>query len=234
MSTKVSSVVREQIAKEARRRRTTVVSIVAVVAVVAAGLIGWVVYETQKPAHVATPAGASADGTGIVVSDGPVRVDAYVDLMCPHCKEFEDEATPTINNLVAQGKINLVYHPIAILDSDSRPAGYSTRAGAAAGAAADGGKFYPYLQALYAAQPAEGGAGLSDAQLIQVGAQVGLTDPGFAREVRDGKYKGWMASNTDKAAGKGIQRTPTILVAGKPLATLTPAALQRAVDAVSP
>jgi protein-disulfide isomerase len=234
MSTKVSSVVREEIAREARRRRTVIVSIVAAVAVVAAGLTGWAVYETQKPRHVVVPASASADGTGVVVSDGPVRVDAYVDLMCPHCKEFEDEAATTLNGLVAQGKINLVYHPIAILDGSSHPAGYSTRAGAAAGAAADGGKFLPFLQALYAQQPAEGSAGLSDDQLIKIGEQVGLTQPGFATEVRDGKYKGWMASNTDKAAAKKIQTTPTVLVAGKPIAALTPNALQQAVDAVSP
>ena len=79
------------------------------------------------------------------------------------------------DSMVAQEKIALVYHPIAILDDRTNPSGYSTRAAAAAACAADGNKY-----------------------------------------------------NTDTAAGKNIQGTPTVLVNGKQIQN-TVNALQQAV-----
>jgi protein-disulfide isomerase len=226
-------VVREELAREQRRRRTVVVSVIAAVALVLAGLIGWGVYESQKPNDYATPGHSTSDGNGIVVSSGKVQVDAYVDFICPHCEEFETSAGPTLDQLIAAGKITMIYHPIAILDQSSNPPGYSTRSGAASACAADGGKFLDYLKALYAQQPAEGSAGLSDDQLIQIGGSVGLIDPTFAQCVRDGRYKSWMAHTTDAAASKGVNGTPTVLVAGKALSNPTGDALTSAVNAAT-
>jgi protein-disulfide isomerase len=209
-------IVREQLARERRRRRTMVVSIIAVCAVVVAGLVGLTVYEVQKPkGSAATPAHTTPDKAGILVSSGTVTVEVYLDYLCPNCKKFEDAAASTMDQLVKDGKIRLVDRPIAILDQSTNPSGYSTRAGSAAGCAADGGKFAEYSKALYAQQPAEGSAGLTDDQLVQIGAGVGLTDPSFAQCVRSGRYASWMARNTDAAAGNHIQGTPTVLVAGK-------------------
>lgn len=222
--------VREQLAQERRRRRTLIISIVAVFGVVAAGLIGFAVYQIQKPNSFATPAHATSDRTGIVVSSGKVQVDLYIDYMCPHCKEFEDSAASTLDQLSSSGKIKLVYHPIAILDQSSVPSGYSTRAGSAAGCAADGNKFLDFTKKLYAQQPAEGSAGLSDDQLVQIGAGVGLIDPSFAQCVRAGTYASWMAHNTDAAAAKNINSTPTVLVAGKQV-TASADAITAAVNA---
>lgn len=222
-------VVRQQLAAEARRRRMIIVSIIAAVAVVAAGLIGWGVYETQKPDTVTVPQNTSDDHTGFAISQGAVKVDAYIDFLCPHCKEFETSTSATIDDLASKGKITMVYHPIAILDRSSNPAGYSTRAASAAACAADGGKFPDYLTALYQQQPAEGSAGLSDDQLVQIGANLGLIDPTFAKCVRSEKYGAWVASNTDKAFRKGVKATPTVYVAGKQLSQPGPDTLSQAV-----
>lgn len=215
-------IVRETLAREKRRQRTMIVSIVAVVAVVLAGVVGFGLYELQKPNSYHTPAHANSDGTGIVVSNGPVRVDLYVDYLCPHCKEFEDSAEATLDQMVKAKKIELIYHPIAILDQDTNPTGYSSRAGSAAGCAADGGKFLEFTKAAYSKQPAEGSAGLTDDQLIQIGAGVGLINPTFAQCVRAGMYVGWMAHNTDAAGNNNVSGTPTLMVNGKTVdATLT-------------
>ena len=221
--------VREQLARERRRRRTIIVSIVAAAALVVAGLVGWAIYANQAPpASFATPAHASKDGTGIVVSTGTATVDFYQDFLCPICKQFESQASSTLDSMVAQKKIALVYHPIAILDDRTSPPGYSTRAGAAAACAADVGKFLEYFKALYAKQPGEGSAGLSNDQLVQIGVGVGLTDNTFAQCVTSQKYGNWVAHNTDTAAGKNIQGTPTVLVNGKQIQN-TVNALQQAV-----
>ncbi|OLB77438.1 MAG: hypothetical protein AUI14_15970 [Actinobacteria bacterium 13_2_20CM_2_71_6] len=209
-------VVREQLAREQRRRRTIIVSIAAAALLVIAGLVGWAVYANQAPpANYAVPAHASGDRTGIVASSGPVTVDFYLDFLCPNCKRFEGDTSSTMDDLVAKKGITLVYHPIAILDASTNPPGYSTVAGAASGCAADAGKFPEYLKALYAKQPAEGSAGLTDDQLVQIGVDIGLTDASFAQCVRDHRYSAWMAHNTDTAASKGIHATPTVLVNGK-------------------
>jgi protein-disulfide isomerase len=225
-------VVREQLAREARRR-AVVVSIVAVAALVVAGFVAFTVYRSQTPSSYATPAHAVQDNSGIQISSGTVKVDAYVDFLCPICKNFETSAQSTIDSLVSSGKITMVYHPVAILDRNTNPAGYSTRAGATSGCAADLNKFPEFLKALYAQQPAEGSAGLTDDQLIQIGGSVGLIDPTFAKCVRDGKYTTWMAHTTDAFSAKGYTGTPTVVVAGKVLPAPDGPSLQAAVDAAS-
>ena len=35
------------------------------------------------------PAGATPEGDGILVGNGPVRIDAYIDFLCPYCRQFE-------------------------------------------------------------------------------------------------------------------------------------------------
>ena len=129
---------------------------------------------------------------------------------------------------MAKKKITLVYHPIAILNDRSNPPGYSVRAGSAAGCASAAGRFLEYTKALYSKQPEEGSAGLSDDELVQLGTGIGLSDSGFAQCVRAETYSAWMANNTDAAAAKNINETPTLLVKGKPV-TATVQALRSAV-----
>jgi protein-disulfide isomerase len=225
--------VREQMARERRRRRTILMSIIIALVVVIAGLAAWAIYSSRTPSGYTAPAHAVQDNSGIQISSGKVQVDAWVDFTCPICKNFETSAQSTIDNLVSTKKITMVYHPVAILDQNTNPPGYSTRAGAASGCAADLGKFPEFLKALYAQQPAEGSAGLSDDQLIQIGGSVGLIDPTFAQCVRDGKYKTWVTHNTDVFSSKGYTGTPTVLVAGKILNAPDAQTLQSAVDAAS-
>lgn len=207
-------IVREQLAKERRRRRTLWTTAVAVAVLVIAGLVGWGVYASQRSASYKTPAHANADADGLVVGSGAETVDVYLDFMCPACKAFEEAAGPTIDQLVAEKKITLVYHPVAFLDPASTT-GYSTRSSASSGCAADGGKVAEYVRALYARQPAEGGPGLSDDELIEAGGSVGLIDPAFARCVRGGVYRSWTSHVTDAASERGVTGTPTVFVDGK-------------------
>jgi protein-disulfide isomerase len=96
-----TGIVREQLAKERRRRRSVWVTAVAAAVLVIAGLVGWGVYASQRSASYKTPANASADADGLVVGSGPKTVDVYLDFMCPRCREFEDAAGPTLDQLVA-------------------------------------------------------------------------------------------------------------------------------------
>jgi protein-disulfide isomerase len=159
------------------------------------------------------PVGATGEGDGVMIGHGPVRVDAFIDFLCPFCRRFELSSGPTLADLVADGQVSLVYHPMNFLDEASTT-DYSTRAAAASGCAADGGRFVEYANALFVSQPPEGGPGLSDAELAAIGRAVGLADAAFTACVSDAPYLDWPPYVTARATALGVDATPTVLVAG--------------------
>jgi protein-disulfide isomerase len=163
------------------------------------------------PSHI--PAGATPEGDGVVIGDGPVRVDAFIDFLCPFCRRFELSSASTLAGLVADGLVSLAYHPMNFLDEASTT-NYSTRAAAASGCAADRGRFVEYAHALFASQPPEGGPGLSDAELAGIGRAAGLADAAFAACLSDAPYLDWPPYVTARATARGVDATPTVWVAG--------------------
>lgn len=159
------------------------------------------------------PKGATAEGDGILVGAGPVRVDAYVDFLCPFCRRFEQATEPVLAGLLSDGQATLAYHPMNFLDEASTTS-YSTRAAAASGCAADQGRFLQYAHELFAHQPPEGGAGLSDAVLKELGKSAGLDEAAFGACLAQGAYLDWPAYVTERATNVGVSATPTVLVAG--------------------
>jgi protein-disulfide isomerase len=179
------------------------------------------------------PAGVTAEGDGVVVGHGPVRVDAFIDFLCPFCKQFELSAGPALALMVADGQVSVVYHPMNFLDQASTTR-YSTRAAAASGCAADAGRFIEYAHALFVGQPPEGGPGLSDTELADLGGVAGLTAPSFATCLSEGPYLRWPSYVTERATGLGVSGTPTVLVAGadvSPESDAITAAVSRAAGA---
>ena len=168
---------------------------------------------TDQPAPRRLPRGATAEGDGIVIGRGPVRVDAFIDFLCPFCQRFELSSGPGLTRLAVDGQISLVYHPMNFLDAASTT-NYSTRAAAASGCAADGGRFAEYAHALFVSQPPEGGPGLSDDELARIGETAGLPGPAFATCVADAPYLDWPPYVTLRATALGVEATPTVLVAG--------------------
>ncbi|HEY6759118.1 MAG TPA: thioredoxin domain-containing protein [Baekduia sp.] len=164
----------------------------------------------------AIPAGATPEGDGVLLGDGPVLVDAYVDFLCPYCRQFEDTAGDALDAMIANHEIRLAYHPLGFLDRLSTTR-YSTRAAAASGCGADAGRFRPYARALFDHQPPEGGAGLSDDELGALGAPAGRTDPAFAECVAAGAHLPWVPYVTERAIERGVDGTPSVYVAGAPV-----------------
>ena len=159
------------------------------------------------------PTGATPEGDGVLVGAGPVQVDAFIDFLCPFCRQFELSSGPALAELTADGQVSLVYHPMNFLD-DASTTRYSTRAAAASGCAADRGRFAEYAHALFASQPPEGGPGLTDAELAGLGQGAGLADAAFTACLADGPYLDWPSYVTARADALGVEATPTVLVAG--------------------
>lgn len=218
--------------RRAHRRRAGWVTAVAAAVLLVAGLAGVGVWQAARPSQVAVPEAATADGAGVAVGTGPVTVELYLDFLCPACRQFDAAARPALDQYLADGTVTLVYRPIAILDQRTTTE-FSTRAAAAAGCAADAGTLDEFVAAMMDRQPAEGSAGLSDDEIIQIAATVGVTEPGFDGCVSEGTYRDWVARNTDAAFDRGVQGTPTVYVDGTRLELRGMADLVSAIDAAA-
>ncbi len=170
---------------------------------------------TEPTAPGQLPAGATPEGDAIVVGAGMVRIDAYIDFLCPFCRRFELAAGPALGGLVAEQLASVAWHPMNFLDQASTTR-YSTRATAASGCAADQGRFAEYAHALFENQPPEGGPGLTDEELVRLGDRAGLPGDAFAGCVSAGRYLGWAPYVTAQATAAGVESTPTVLIGGVP------------------
>ena len=108
--------------------------------------------------------------------------------------------------LVDDGTITLNIHPISILDRSSQGTKYSTRAASAmyCVAVSDAEASVPFMQAMYANQPAEGSTGLTDDQILGIAKGVGVTDIDSC--VNDGRYMDYVTAMTREDSGQGGRR----------------------------
>ncbi|WP_426765817.1 DsbA family protein [Pseudarthrobacter sp. 1G09] len=143
----------------------------------------------------------------------PVKVVAYIDFICPVCKRFESTYNEALTGLRNEGKISLEYRPLGFLDRQSST-NYSSRAANAAACVADKApeKYAEYVDTLFANQPAEGSAGLSDDKLKSLASDVGAD---INSCVDDKTFRPYVKYSTQLASNIGITGTPTIFVDGK-------------------
>ena len=198
------------------RSPMVVVAVVIVIAVVVGGavLLARSFGATVEPTYTAT-----ADGAVITAGTGPKAIDVYEDYLCPSCERFEVRYGNEITTALNEGKISVRYHTIAILDEQSNPAGYSTRAGNAVLCSVTAGIFPRYHKKLFDEQPAEGSAGLSNEELIAFGTELGAQGD-FAGCVQGDTHADAMAKETEKATTdtalqtEGRFGTPTVAIDG--------------------
>ncbi len=204
--------------KTANRTPLIIVAVVVVVAVVVGAAVLY--FRNSSTAAVAPTYTATASGAVVTAGTGKVVLDTYEDYLCPNCERFEQRDGAAIAAALNAGQITVRYHQIAILDAGTTPAGYSTRAANAALCAASAGIFPAYHAKLYASQPAEGSAGLTDDQLVAFGTELAAKGD-FAACVKGATDAKAIAAETDKAAAdtalqtSGQFGTPTVAVNGK-------------------
>lgn len=205
-----------------------VIGALVIVAVVVAILVG----NSSKSVSAADQVGGSGsaqpvgvtggEGGGIVANPATAKsnaptLDLYEDFQCPTCGALENAMGPAMASMAKAGDIKLVIHTLSFLD-DNLKNDSSKRAANAVACAADAGRFLEYHAAVFAAQPAQEGAGYTDAQLTQFAAQAGITGPALTtwqRCTTSGQHSQYVAAVQDSAGRAGVNSTPTVMLNGK-------------------
>jgi protein-disulfide isomerase len=172
------------------------------------------VADASKP--VVPPATATAGGAiAVGKPDAPVRLEVYLDYMCPYCGRFERANGGELDKLVADGTIRVELYLLSFLDQQSHETRYSTRAANAVATVADRApdKVLAFNNALFARQPAEGSAGLSDDEIAKLAAGAGVPQD-VVGAFAAGTFEPWVAKFTKSAFDSGITGTPTVKVDG--------------------
>ncbi|KHK95434.1 DSBA oxidoreductase [Microbacterium mangrovi] len=196
---------------------------VVVVIVAVAGIVIAMNNKATSPAETPTSSHITKDG-GIVFGDSKKNtITTYIDFLCPICNQFEQAEGPTIKQQMDSGKAQLVVQPVAILDNRTNPTGYSSRAGSAMYSVTihDYAHAYAFMQALYANQPQEGSAGLTDQQIIDVAKKAGVNMTSeLEKEINANKYQKYVQAAQLPSGATG---TPTLVINGTQIpVTLNP------------
>jgi protein-disulfide isomerase len=165
--------------------------------------------SSQSPAPTAT------DGSGAV------RITMYVDYLCPTCGQFEKANGDYIESLVDSGAATVDIHPVATLSNRSQGTKYSLRAANAAACVADHSpnQFFAVNAALFAKQPEQGTAGLTDAQLTRVVTGVdGLQQrSAITKCIEDQTFSKWVDERTTSVVGGDVPGSSSGEFPGVPL-----------------
>ncbi len=211
--------------QQARRRQRLVMSggaivilglvVAIVVSLIAAAGRGGEPDAVAGP--VVVPAGATAAGAlQVGRADAPVRVEVYLDYMCPFCGRFERANGDELNRLLADGTARLELHVLSFLDDASSGTRYSTRAANAVASVADRApdRLLAFHAALYADQPDEGSRGLTDDQIAELARRAGVPDNVVAT-FSERTFEPWIVRVTKAAFSGGVTGTPTVRINGK-------------------
>ncbi|WP_291379457.1 thioredoxin domain-containing protein [Demequina sp.] len=214
----------------AQERRTAVMWVVIGVVLVGlfAALVAYIVRQSEVAdvgaGDQATPTVATENGgfpvgtTGVVgegLDDSRVRVDVYLDFMCPICGVFEETQGPVLQQLREDGTADIYYHPISILDRTSQGTEFSTRSASAAALIAQESpeNFLGFIEAMFLNSPEEGTPGLNDAQIQEIAKVAGVPDDVVAK-IPDHAYAEWVRSATEQASIDGMKGTPSVAING--------------------
>ena len=191
--------------------RNLVIAMVAFI--VAVGII-FSFISNRASSNFAIPAAVSeADGYGIVLNPTATpTIDVWVDYQCPACRTFEVLNGGYLNEIIAQKKAKVVFHPLTFIGAES------IIAANAAACAADENKFVDMNLALFQNQAGSENSGKWQGDvMLAIGESIGIKSDSFKECVREGNYVKWTRNVTDASASKNVNSTPTIRINGKDL-----------------
>lgn len=223
----------------------TVVALVAIIAVVAGVIIADQSNRSSDSASTSTAVPAAAGGMGegfvanqdVTLVEGAPTLDIYEDFRCPACHQAYAVFNDTVNQMAADGKVQLVYHFKTVIDSNSG-GDASLKAAASSMCAAETGRFTEYHDAVLGGivnaggQQPNWGSDLFTAKAEEAGI-TGTDLEAFNQCVADGTFDEYVRSTEQQSVRDGITGTPVYMLNGERLdlgQVNNPAALIQAVE----
>ncbi len=230
-----SAKLREENAKRDKRR--TMLVQIGVVVVVALVLIGGTIavlsaMDDENSGTSTTPANVTDDGSVVVGNpDAPVTLQIVEDFQCPACQSFEAAAADLLSSYAEGDDVKVEFRGISFLDQASTNR-YSSRALNASACVVDEDpdNWKAFHDAMFANQPAEGGAGLTDDEILALVEDAGVERSAVEDCVTDEAFADWVESTTEASNEDGVTGTPTLFLNGELLESTDPADVQSAVD----
>lgn len=173
--------------------------------------------ESQTKALLA---GIPQDGRFLGSPEAPVTLVEFADVQCPFCKEYTDNALPTvIADYVKTGKVRLEFRPRSFLGDDS------VKGAKLVAAAGRQDKLWNTLEILYANQGAENSGWLSDDLATKALTAAGANAAEAKAAAGTPEVQADLTAADTLASQNGLNSTPSFLV-GKTGGTLKPLEVQ--------
>lgn len=141
--------------------------------------------------------------------DAPVVLVQWTDLRCPFCAAYEQDTFPTIvDEYVETGLVRIEIRDVAFFGEQSEDAAIAARA------AGNQGKFFEFLNVVYAAAPANTHADLPRDVLVDFAEEAGVPDMAqFVTDLDDPNLRAQARESTERAQSLGVTAVP-FFVAG--------------------
>lgn len=176
--------------------------------------------ESAPEARQAAAIERRIDGDPMAIGsiDAPIVLSEWVDFRCPYCAVFSRETFPQIvQEYVDAGKVRIEMHDVAYFGEASE------RAAVAARAAGEQGRYFEFVEAVYAVAPESGHPELPESELIAFAEQVGVPDIGrFTEDLRSGELLSAVRESTANAQRLGVSGVPFFAVNGQALSGAQP------------
>lgn len=215
-----AAAIRAEHERKERRTRAFVVGSVVIAMLIIVVVIAVVLQQggsgedqTSSPPDNAVDEYALAIGD----NDAPVEVTVYEDMMCPYCGLFERISSDRLKEYAESGDVQVRYHVVSFLDRASEDR-YSTRAANALAVVLDAAgpeSAVEFHDALFENQPEEGGAGLSDDEMIEMAVEAGASEDAIRGPIEDLKFEPWVEDATEEWSKRGFTGTPAVAVNGE-------------------
>lgn len=235
---------REEEARAKRRRLFTQLGIVLGALVVVALIVVIVVVSSNRTPDAsgdATPPSGTAttieiNGTdvdfevteaGVRLGDAsaPVVIDLFEDFSCPHCQTYEAQVGSTFLQLAMSGDAVVNFNPIQIVTA------YGTRAGSTSMCVAAGEpELWPTVHEQLFVNHSQSTDNWRTGNFRDFAEQLGVSDSDTLDCIFEGRYMGWIGTNTAAAYEVGVQGTPSLFINGEQSELLGPEQLIQAVE----
>lgn len=155
----------------------------------------------------AAPADAVRSANTLGPANAPVTIEFFSDLQCPQCARYE----PIVKSLKEESgdKVRMILRHFPLTAHE-----HALPAAWAAEAAANQGKFWPMVDALYKSQWIWARAPAPRAAFVDLAKQLGLDLDKFQKDMDNQDVRDRISADQEHAHDVGVKTAPSVIING--------------------